>query len=225
MWKLRYRFKDLFIRKFFVKKINSNNIQNLDFRKYSIQKLFKTLFSEILNSKSYSFLDFWRNSIQKYYSKLDFFLDSTQKNYSKLDFFLNSIHKNYSNYWGRNLFGVRPSTSPLPLVPTSPSPWTPGVRQQAQWSRRRQAPQPWGGMQGGERNTSRGSKTLHQWTLLKKWKLLLMRSLVTSVTTNQPLRRDWSSTREWSTKHHSQRRAWGKVKRVQWASLPPSSYQ
>ena len=128
-------------------------------------------------------------------------------------------------YWGRNLFGARPSTSLLPLVPTSPSPWTPGVRQQAQWSRRRQAPQPWGGMQGGERNTSRGRKSLQKWNQLKKWKLFLMLSPVTSVTTNQPLRRDWSSTREWSTKHHSQRRAWGKVKRVQWASLPPSSYQ
>ena len=92
--------------------------------------------------------------------------------------------------------------------------WTPGVRQQAQWSRRRQAPQPWGGMQGGERNTSRGRKTLQKWNQLKKWKLFLMLSPVTSVTTNQPLRRDWSSTREWSTKHHSQRRAWGKVKRV-----------
>ena len=98
---------------------------------------------------------------------------------------------------------ARPSTSPLPLVPTSPSPWTPGVRQQAQGSRRRQAPPPWGGMLGGERNTSRGSKTLQQWTLLKKWKLFLMRSPVTSVTTNQPLRRGWGSTREWSTNHHS----------------------
>ena len=55
--------------------------QNLVSQIYSIQKLFKTFFSEIFNSKSYSFSDLWRNSIQKYYSKLDFFLDSIQKNY------------------------------------------------------------------------------------------------------------------------------------------------
>ena len=64
----------------FPEKFNSKNIQNLVFQKYSIQKLFKTFFSEIFNSKSYSFSDLWRNSIQKYYSKLDFFLDSIQKN-------------------------------------------------------------------------------------------------------------------------------------------------
>ena len=78
----------------FPEKFNSKNIQNLVFQKYSIQKLFKTFFSEIFNSKSYSFSDLWRNSIQKYYSKLDFFLDSIQKKYSKLDFSLDSIQKN-----------------------------------------------------------------------------------------------------------------------------------
>ena len=80
----------------FPEKFNSKNIQNLVFQKYSIQKLFKTFFSEIFNSKSYSFSDLWRNSIQKYYSKLDFFLDSIQKKYSKLFFFLDSIQKQYS---------------------------------------------------------------------------------------------------------------------------------
>ena len=98
---------------------------------------------------------------------------------------------------------ARSSTSPLPLVRTSPSPWTPGARRQAQWPRRKQAPPPSGEMPGGERIISSGSKTLHQWNLLKKWKLFAMRPIMTSVTTKQPLRRGWHSTRGWSIDHPS----------------------
>ena len=91
-----------------------------------------------------------------------------------------------------------PSTSPKPSVLTSPSPWTPGERQQAQGSRRRQVPPPYGEMLGGERNIYSRSKTLQQWTPLKKRKLLPMCFLVTSVTINQPLKRDLGNTRGWS---------------------------
>ena len=58
---------------------------------------------------------------------------------------------------------ARSSTSPFPLVPTSPSPWTPGAREwKARWSRKRQVPQPLGEMPGEEKNLwQRSSKALH----------------------------------------------------------------
>ena len=66
---------------------------------------------------------------------------------------------------------ARPSTSPWPSALTSPSPWTPGVRQQAKIWRRRQVLPPLGEMLSGERIIFSRSDTLHQRTSLKKWKL------------------------------------------------------
>ena len=99
---------------------------------------------------------------------------------------------------------VRPSTSLSLLARTSPSPWTPGARKQAQWLwwGRRQAPPPWEEMQGERRNSCKGSRTLQLWNPVK-WKLLSMLFLVTSATSNQPLKRGWCSTRGWSTDHPS----------------------
>ena len=48
---------------------------------------------------------------------------------------------------------ARPSTFPWPSPLGSPSPWTPGKRQPAQTSRKRQAPPPLGEMLSGKRNT------------------------------------------------------------------------
>ena len=102
----------------------------------------------------------------------------------------------FAKHWqGR----VRPSTSPCPSVPTSPSPWTPGVRK---WRRapepRSQVPQLCEEMPSGDRTSWKGSKTLRQWTTLLSWQLSLLHLFATCVTTRQPLKRGWRHTRGWS---------------------------
>ena len=82
-----------------------------------------------------------------------------------------------------------PSTSPLPLVPPSPSPWTPGARTlPVRLPRRRQAPQPSGEIPRGERSTNlRSSEGLHLG--LPVILLLLLKTCVTNVNMWQLLKR------------------------------------
>ena len=82
-----------------------------------------------------------------------------------------------------------PSTSPLPLVPPSPPPWTPGARTlPVRLPRRRQAPQPSEEIPRGERSTNlRSSEGLHLG--LPVILLLLLKTCVTNVNMWQLLKR------------------------------------
>ena len=121
------------LQKFYSKYYSKDNFPE----KFNFKKNSKQSFPKLFNSKiiqiSFFFwniqfeklfiLDFWRNSIEKYYSKQEFFLDSIQKDYSKPDFFLDLIQKNihsipnkeYHPWLGRGgrgmgrLRGVQPS--------------------------------------------------------------------------------------------------------------------
>ena len=84
--------------------------------------------------------------------------------------------------------------SPSTWVPTSPSPWTPGVRQwMALWKRRR-APLLRGEMPGEEKNSSaRRGKPLQLWRCFP----------VTIVTTQMFLKRGWGNIKGWSMENPS----------------------
>ena len=88
---------------------------------------------------------------------------------------------------------ARPLTSPLPSVPLSASPWTPGARyldsQASPSTLRRNAKR---------RETKKSSKALQQGFPLKV--MLPRHQNVTNVIMKQLLKRGWANMSEWSTK-------------------------